>query len=117
MDPASEYNPSPTGAKSLLDTFQPEYDTTCRKIGGLDVVAQFLYRYILVPDVGDTAVNDFSKVVGHHISGHTHRNPGRPVNEQLGDPGRQYSGFFQGVVKVQLKINRIFINVLQDEIR
>ena len=97
--------------EGFLDTGIAVDVAACREIGCLDVVHQLLDRDVVVVDVGHRAVDDFRQVVGGHVGGHTHGNAGSAVDQQVGNAGRQYSRFLEGVVEVHLEVDGVFVDI------
>ena len=46
-----------------------------------------------------------------HIGCHTHGNSRSPVYQQGGNPGGHHSGFLQCIIKIELEIHRILVQI------
>ena len=66
----------------------------------------------MVDDVID-GVADLAQVVRRHVSRHAHGNPGRPVDQQVGHPRRQYLWLLEGIVEVVGEIHGLLVDVRQ----
>ena len=88
-----------------------------RKIGGRHVLHEFSHRDVGVVEVGNNAVHDFRHVVRGHVGGHAHGNARRAVHQQVRKLGGHHAGLFQRVVEVGLKVDRVFVEVVQHFVR
>ena len=102
--------PQPQGAVAGLVDFGnllPGGDDlpTTGKIRSRDMLAQFLHRGIGCLQQMDTGRHHLPGVMGGNIGGHPHGDPGGAVEQQIGQPGRQHQGLFQGAVEVGGPVN------------
>ena len=58
-------------------------------------------------------IADFAQIVRRHIGSHTDGDARRPVDQQVGHPGRQHPRLLDGIVKVVAEINGLLVNVGQ----
>ena len=66
----------------------------------------------VVDDVVDS-VADLAQVVRRHVRRHAHGDPGRPVDQQVRHPRRQYLRLLEGIVEVIGEIHGLLVNVRQ----
>ena len=97
----------------IFHTFVAVDDTTCREIRRGDMLHQIRYRNIIIIDVGLNAGYDFCNVVGRHVGRHTYRNTRRSVDQQVRQHTRHNRGLAEGIIKVRLIVDRIFVDVAQ----
>ena len=84
-----------------------------REVRTLDDREQFPRRRLrVVEDLGE-AVDDFTEVVRRDVRGHPDGDPGRAVDEEVGEPGRQHRGLLFGLVVVRYEIDRVAVDVGQ----
>ncbi len=117
MAPASHNNPAPSRAETLFNTFHTKNDASRRKIRRFNKLHQFLYTYLPILYKGNTGIHRFTQIMGHHVGGHTHGNTRGSIYQQLRNPGWQYCRFLPGIIKIELKIYRFLINILQHGFR
>ena len=100
-----------TGKEGLFNAVVTVNHAARGKVGGFDVLHQLFGGDVALVDIGHNAVAHFGKVVGGHVGGHTHRNTGPAVHEQVGNFARQDRGFLKRIVEVVLHIDRIFVDI------
>ena len=66
---------------------------------------------VAVVDIGHAAVQHLAQVVGGHVGGHTDGDAVRAVDKQVGDLGRQHSGFLALVVVGGHHVDRVLVDV------
>ena len=99
--------------ESFVHTFNAVNDTAGWEIRCFHVLHELVNGDVVVVDVGDSTVYHFAEVVRRHIGGHTDRNAGGAVDQQIRNLRRQNGGFVQTLVKVGAKINRLFVEVIE----
>ena len=99
--------------EGIFDTLVIEDDTTGRKIGSLDKLHQFINSNIRIIDSSHRAIDHFAEVVWQHISGHTYRNTGSTVDQEVWNTCGKYGWLLQGIVEVEREINGIFVDIGQ----
>ena len=58
-------------------------------------------------------VHHLAEVVGRDIGGHTHRDAGGAVDQQVGEPGGQHHRLLETVVVVRGEIHRLLLDIRQ----
>ena len=85
-----------------------------REIRSFDILHQICHFHFSAGiDEGHTAIQHLAKVMCRHVCRHTDGNTRSAIYQQIRNTSRQYGRFFQRIVKVQLEINRIFVNIAQ----
>ena len=87
--------------------------SSCRKIRSFDILHQFIDGYIVIVDILYRPVDNFGQVVRRHIGCHPYGNSRCTVYQKIGHTCWKHSGLFQGIVKVELVVNGVFINIGQ----
>ena len=105
--------PSAACIVSIFDSVITVDNAARRKIRGFYVLHQFVCGYVIIIYIGNNTVDTFAQIVRSHVCGHTHRYTVGTVDQKIGYSCRQNNGFFQRIVEIVLKINRIFIYILQ----
>ena len=94
-------------AQSVVDE-----DSARREIGARYRLHQFVDRWLgatLLHDEFD-GVSYFAQVVGWHVGGHTHRNAGGAVDEQVGNEGRQHRWLVAKPVEGRGEVDGFFVD-------
>ena len=86
-------------------------DASGREVRTLDVLHETLDGDVGVVDVRANGVAALGEVVRSHVGGHTDGDAGRSVKEQEGRLGREHGGLRNGIVEVELEVNRILVEV------
>src|SRR5690606_16302913 len=110
---SSYYYPSPSGMHCSTYSFNSVNDSTCGEIRAFNVFHQLIGSNLAVIDIGNTSVNYLIEVVWKDVGGHPYRDTTGTVDQQVGNPGWQYYGLFQGIVEVELKVYRFFFDIHQ----
>ena len=104
----------PTRFIGIFHPLQTIDISTCRKIGGWNILHQTLNRYFGIVDIGATSIYHFSEIVSWHVGGHTHSNTITSIHEQIWNLCRHHSRFPQCVIEVVYHINGIFFDVIHN---
>ena len=89
-------------------------DDACRwEVRRRDQLDQLVDRRFRIAQQVEAAIDDFIQVMRRNVRRHTHRDPGRTVDQQVGDAGRQNGRFSFGTVVVRLKIDGFLVEVGQ----
>ena len=103
---------SPACLESVFYTGISIDSRASREIRSFDILHQICHFHFSAGiDEGHTAIQHLAKVMCRHVCRHTDGNTGTAIYQQVRNTSRQYSRFFQRIVKVQLEINRIFVNI------
>jgi len=88
-----------------------------RKIGSVNIAHQIVGcdLIILIPLIQevDDRIDQFPQVMRRDIGRHSDRNSAGPVEQQIGQGGRQDNRFVQGIIKIAGEIDRVFIDIIQ----
>src|SRR5574338_61424 len=95
------------------DAFVAVNDAPGWKIGRFYEFNELINGNFFIVDISDAAVNYFRKVVRHHIGSHAHGNTTRSVHKQLRYPGGENGWLLFRIIKIRLKIYRIFFYVVE----
>ena len=68
-----------------------------------------------MPKQVDQCINQLAQIMRRNFRSIPRRDPGRTVNQKIGNAGWQDSRLFFGIVKVQRHINRIFVDILEHQ--
>ena len=97
-------------------------DATGGKVGPLDAahqraaelrIEELPERRLGMIDEMDRALDHLAEVVRGHVGGHTHRDSGASVHEQIGEARRQDQRFGGGVVEVRAEVDGLLVDVGQ----
>ena len=107
----ADHHPAPSAVEGLAYAFISVDDTPGREVRGLYVLDQLIDPDLPVVDIGNRAVHHFREVVGRHVGGHPDGYAGGPVDQQVRDARGQDGRFLQGVVKIQLVVHGLLLDV------
>ena len=83
------------------------------KSGPLDVLHQAGQVDVRVLDIGHTAVNDLTQVVGRDVGSHTNGNALTAVDQQVRETAGQNAGLLLGLIKVGVPVDGILVDIGQ----
>ena len=83
------------------------------EIGALDVLHQAGQVDVRVLDIGHTAVNDLTQVVGRNVGGHTNSDALTAVDQQVRETAGQHTGLLLGLIKVGVPVDGILVDIGQ----
>ena len=86
-------------------------NAACRKVRAGHIVHKTGKVNIGIINKRTSGVNGFAKVVRRNLCSHTYGDTVRTVYKQVRKSARKYGWLFKSVVKVRLKINRLFVNI------
>ena len=99
------------GRIGRLDAGRAHDDATGRKVGTLDEGQQVLGgRFRIVDQVLD-AGGDLTQVMRRDVGGHSDRDPGGAVDEQVGHTGREHRRLLFGAVVVRPHVDGLLLDV------
>ena len=90
-------------------------NTAGGKIRCGDIAHQLLRGHIGLIDQRHTAVDHLAQIMGRNVGGQTHGDAARAVHQQIGIAARQQIGFLLGIIKVQVEIHGVLIDILQHD--
>ena len=108
----TQHHASATGFVGTADTGVAEDVGSRGEIGALDVLHEAIDIDIGIVDVGHTAVDDFTKVVGGHVRGHTHSDTRGTIDQERGDACGQHRRLVARVVVVAVHVHGFLLDVL-----
>ena len=94
-----------------MKSTQSQQFSPCGKIGPLNELHQLFDVRIRMFDHMNQSVNDLAQVVWRNVGCHSNRNPGGPIDEQVGNTRRQDNWLAFAAIVVVFVINRIFVDV------
>ena len=116
LGPGPHHDGAAAGAVGLPDPRLAGDEARGGEVGAgdaLDEPLQALVRgEVLVVEQEVQGVHHLAQVVGRDVGGHAHRDPGGPVDEQVGQHGGEDGGLDQPVVVVGLEIDGLPVDVL-----
>ena len=104
---------APTRRVGLGDSFPPVDHPPGREVRARHDLGQFLQRGVGFLHQADHRVGHLGQVVGGDIGGHSHRDAGRTIYQQIGNPGRQAGGLELALIVVGDKVHRVHFDVGQ----
>src|SRR6185369_15429446 len=90
MGLGADLDDAAAGAVRVPDPLAPVDGGAGREVGTRDHCQQLFKTDFRIPDHGDDAVNHLTQVVGRDVGGHADRDPGRAVDQQVGELGGEY---------------------------
>ena len=115
-DPPDD-TPPPAGEVCIPDPRAPHDDPAGREVGAGHDLHQVLCGCAGLVDDPAGRLTDLPEVVGRHVRRHTHRNPARPVHEEVWNPGREDIGLLERFIEVRDKVDGILVDVGQELLR
>ena len=91
----------------------PDDECACWEIRALDELKEVLGGRIRVLDQVDGGVDDLRQVVWRDVGGHPHGDPGRAVDEQVGEPRRQHRRFLALPRVVVFEVDRLLVDAVE----
>ena len=102
------------GGVSRLDAIGSHHDAARREVRALDEVHEVFRRRVRVVDQVVDAGGHLTEVMGRDVGGHSDRDAGGAVDEQVGDPGGQHCRLRLAGVVVGLEVDGVLVDVGQD---
>ena len=101
-----------------VDDFVPGVDDlgAGREVGSLDVGADLFNSRLGVVDQVDAGLRDLADVVGQNVRRHADRDPGGPVEQDVGQPGRQCDRLPERAVEVRDPVGRAHFDLGQQHV-
>ncbi len=87
------------------------------EVGTRELLHELAERGVGVPDQLDRRVDDLGEVVRRNVRRHADGDPGRTVDEQVRELGRQDDGLDQRPVVVRRPVDRLLVDVVAEELR
>ena len=97
---------------SIAHTLHTHDVTTRREIRCFDILHQFTNCDVGIVDIGHTAVNHLTQVVGRHVCSHTYCNTAGTIHQEVRNACWHYAGFVTCIIEVAVHIDRFLLNVL-----
>ena len=94
-----------------------QHDAAGRKIRGRHNFNQVFNGNIGIVDQRDAGINNFAQIMRRHIGRHADGNARRAIDQQIGEFSRQNLRLAFRAVIVILKIDRVFIDVIDQRMR
>ena len=107
----SHINTAFAGAVGLPNTACTIDDTGGREIWPRQIFHQVIDIHIRVSQQRQTRIHGFCQVMRGNIGGHTDRNPGGTVDQQIGNTGRKDRRFAFIAVIVRNEIDRFLVDI------
>ena len=111
--PGAEVDAPPAARIGLADPGDAVDDPGGREIGTGDELAEIRHRQLGPLDQRQAGVDDLAQVVRGDVGGHPDGDPGRAVDQQVGDARRQDRGLGLRAVVVGDEIDRLLIEIGQ----
>ncbi len=77
----------------------------------MDKLDQILNGGFRMVDQMHKSINDFTKVVGRNVGGHTDGDTRGAVDEEVGESARKHQRLFPGVVVVGYEVDRVLVDI------
>ena len=113
---AHHHAPTP-GAIAILHAIDAIDDAGCGEIRRRNDLHQFVNGRVRTLEQMEAGVDHLVEVVRWDVGGHTHRDAGRTVDEQIGQPRRQHQGLFLRPIVVRAEIDGFLVDVGQHLVR
>ena len=113
MGARTHHHPAATGAVAFMHARQAVDQAGGREVGRLDDLDQRLDVGGRIVEQLQAGVDHLAEVVRRNVGGHAHRDAGRTVDQQVGNPRRQDQRFLFGTVVVRPEIHRFLVDVGQ----
>ena len=108
--------PAP-GQVGVPDTLGAHHDPAGGEVRTGHNPHQFLGGYAGLVDDAAGRLADLPEVVGRHVRRHPDRNPARPVDEEVRDPGGEDVGLLERLVEVRDEVDGLLIDIGQEFLR
>ena len=114
--PGAHLDGPAAGLVGRLDPVAPLDDAGGGEVGPANELHQLGHGRLGIRDEVDDRVDDLAHVVGRDVGCHAHRDAGRPVHEQVGEAGGEDLRLLGGVVEVRGPVDRVLVDVRQQEV-
>ena len=111
MCACTQIQPPASRLIGLDDLLRAVYESGGGEIRARNDMHQLPKRDIRIFDQRDARRDDFRQIMRRDVGGHTHRNPGGPVDQQIRNPRRQDRRLALGFIIVRVEIDGFFIDV------
>ena len=109
----ADHHPATTRLVGVLDPAVADDDAAGGEVGSLHVLHQALDVDVRVLDVGDARVDRLPQVVRRDVGGHPDGDPGRAVDQEVREPGRENQWLLAGLVVVRDEVHRVRVDVAE----
>jgi len=113
-DFAADLKAAAARVKIILDALQAAQHATGGKIGSFDMLHQLSQSDAWIINLGTDPVDDFAEIVRRDVRGHADRDASAAIDEQIGESGREDSGFGASLIVIRNEIHRILFHVLHE---
>ena len=113
MGAGTDYHAAAAGAVTLLDSRGAVDDSAGWKVRSRDDFHQLVDADFGASQDCQAGIDNFVQAVRWNVGGHPHRDTGRAVDEQIGYPGRQDTGFLLLAVVVGDEIDGLLVDIGQ----
>ena len=101
------------GGVGLADAVGAADQRAGREVGSGQLLEQLVERAVGVARLELERIHHLAQVVRRHVGGHADRDPGRAVDEQVGQPGGQHHRLAGRAVEVGHEVDRLAVDVAQ----
>ena len=98
----------------IANTLQTINIGSCGEVGTRNILHQSISIDIWVIDVSTTTIDNFTKVMGRHVSSHTNGNTVTTVHQEVRYLSRHHRRLHQRVVEIILHIDCFLLQVVHD---
>ncbi len=106
-------NAAAPGVKGFPDPGLAQDDAAGGEIRPQHMLHQPVDGDLGVIDIGDAGVHHLAQIMGRDVGRHAHGNAAGPVDQQIGEAGRQDRRFLRRIVIVGLEIDCVFVDIVQ----
>ena len=114
--PAHNHAPT-TGAVSVPHPIQAVNKSGRREVWCRDVLDQLLDAQIWVLQQRQAGIDHLAQVVWWDVGRHTHGDTGRPIDQQVGEAGREHQRLTLGAIVVGPEVHGLLVQVSQQLVR
>ena len=107
----SHLDATATSVEVAVDAFEAADFALTGEIGAFDILLQFIDRKLGIIDTGAYTINHFAQVVGGDVGGHSHRDTGTSIDQQVRNRGWQDNGFVARFIVCRLGVDGIFFKI------
>ena len=89
------------------------HDSSGGEVRSRHDLQQILHGHVRIFHISRHGVDGLSKIVRRDTGRHTHRDPFRAIDQQMGKPGRKHAGLFFCLIKIGHKVHHVFVQICQ----
>ena len=111
LRPGADDHLATAGGVGRADAAASHDDAAGREVGAGDMLHQIGKRRFRVIQHAHAGVDDLRQIVGRNIGRHADSDAGGTVDQQVGEPGGEYTRLFAGLVEVGIPVHGVLVDV------